>query len=79
MIQVNVTEFRQNLPSYLAKVALGEQIRITVRGRVVARLQADQDGAKEARERLLAYRTESVVGEVCEPLLEDWQGDFDNL
>ena len=38
MKEVNVTELRQNLPSYLAKVQRGERIKVTSRGKVVAEL-----------------------------------------
>jgi prevent-host-death family protein len=38
MKEVNVTELRQNLPSYLAKVQRGERIGVTSRGKVVAEL-----------------------------------------
>jgi prevent-host-death family protein len=38
MKEVNVTELRQNLPGYLAKVRRGERIKVTSRGQVVAEL-----------------------------------------
>ena len=38
MKNVNVTELRQNLPAYLAKVKRGERLRITSRGRVIAEI-----------------------------------------
>jgi prevent-host-death family protein len=38
MIDVNVTDLRQNLPSYLKKVQRGEHIRVTSRGKVIAEL-----------------------------------------
>ena len=38
MKEVKVTELRQNLPAYLAKVRQGERVRITSRGKVVAEL-----------------------------------------
>lgn len=38
MKNVNVTELRQNLPAYLAKVKRGERLRITSRGKVIAEL-----------------------------------------
>lgn len=38
MKEVKVTELRQNLPAYLAKVRRGECVRITSRGKVVAEL-----------------------------------------
>ena len=38
MKEVNVTELRQNLPGYLAKVQRGERINVTSRGKIVAEL-----------------------------------------
>lgn len=38
MKNVNVTELRQNLPAYLAKVKRGERLRVTSRGKVVAEI-----------------------------------------
>lgn len=38
MKEVKVTELRQNLPAYLARVRRGERVRITSRGKVVAEL-----------------------------------------
>jgi prevent-host-death family protein len=38
MHDVNVTELRQNLPTYLARVQRGERIQVTSRGKVVAEL-----------------------------------------
>ena len=55
MKDVNVTELRQNLPSYLARVARGEKVRVTSRGKVVAELTPPPAGAEEieaARKRL---------------------------
>jgi prevent-host-death family protein len=55
MKEVNVTELRQNLPAYVARVRRGERIRVTSRGRVVAELAppaASPDAAAEARARL---------------------------
>ena len=38
MKHVNVTELRQNLPEYLARVKRGERLRITSRGKVIAEI-----------------------------------------
>jgi len=38
MEDVNVTELRQNLPTYLDKVRRGRRIRVTLRGDVIAEL-----------------------------------------
>lgn len=55
MKEVNVTELRQNLPAYVARVRRGERIRVTSRGQVVAELAppaASPDAAAQARARL---------------------------
>ncbi len=38
MKDVKVTELRQNLPAYLAKVRKGERVRVTSRGKVIAEI-----------------------------------------
>jgi prevent-host-death family protein len=55
MSDINVTELRQNLPAYLAKVRRGERIKVTSRGRVIAEIvpaTAGKDEAAAARARL---------------------------
>ena len=55
MKEVNVTELRQNLPGYLAKVRRGERIKVTSRGKVVAELAppaASPASVEAARTRL---------------------------
>ena len=55
MKEVNVTELRQNLPGYLAKVQRGERIRVTSRGKVIAEIappSSSPDIAAAARSRL---------------------------
>jgi len=52
---VNVTELRQNLPAYLAKVRRGQRIKVTSRGKVIAEIvppTADKSEADAARARL---------------------------
>lgn len=55
MSEINVTELRQNLPAYLAKVRRGARVRITSRGKVIAEIippSADETTAAAARARL---------------------------
>lgn len=55
MKHVKVTELRQDLPAYLARVRRGERIRVTSRGRVIAEISPPAPSADEAataRERL---------------------------
>jgi prevent-host-death family protein len=52
---INVTELRQNLPAYLAKVRQGARVRVTSRGKVIAEIvppSADEATQAAARARL---------------------------
>lgn len=47
MEEVKVTELRQNLPAYLAKVKRGQRVRVTSRGKVIAELAPPSASRKE--------------------------------
>lgn len=49
MAEVKVTELRQNLPAYLARVRRGERLQITWRGKVIAEIVAPQASASESQ------------------------------
>ena len=72
MLNVNVTELRSHLPDYLKKVRAGEEVAVTSRGKVIARLVPEVDETVVARQRLDALRGQSVVGEVVAPLDVEW-------
>ncbi|HEX6317806.1 MAG TPA: type II toxin-antitoxin system prevent-host-death family antitoxin [Burkholderiales bacterium] len=48
MADVKVTDLRQNLPAYLARVKRGERLRVTARGKVIAEIVAPSASASEA-------------------------------
>ncbi|WP_136515552.1 type II toxin-antitoxin system Phd/YefM family antitoxin [Geomonas edaphica] len=73
MIKVNVTQLRNNLTVYLGKVKAGEEVALTSRGKVIARLVPEVDEAREARMRLEAARKDSWVGDVVSPIEEAWE------
>jgi prevent-host-death family protein len=55
MKDVKVTELRQNLPEYLARIRRGERVRVTSRGKVIAEIappSAPRKDAAAARARL---------------------------
>lgn len=56
MKNVNVTELRQNLPKYLAKVRKGERVRVTSRGEVIAEISPPPATAAEAEVALQRMR-----------------------
>ena len=72
---VNVTELRQNLPTYLARVRKGEEIEVTSRGKVIARIVVGGDALQEARERLVAARPSCHVGDVVSPIDAKWNAE----
>ncbi len=72
MKEVNVTELRQNLPGYLAKVRRGERIKVTSRGRVVDELvppapSQEEGAAARARLRGSVLRYDRPLDPVIEP------------
>ena len=72
MSEVNVTELRQNLPEYLADVKKGNELKITVHGKVIARIVPEVDAKDAARKRLAALRAKCKVGDVITPTDEKW-------
>lgn len=77
MIKVNVTELRNHLPAYLGRVKTGEEVAVTSRGKVIARLVPEADECSAARLRLEAARKDSWVGDVVSPLGEVWEAERD--
>jgi prevent-host-death family protein len=77
MKEVNVTQLRQNLPGYLAKVRRGDRIRVTSRGKVVAELappasSPDMVAAARARLRGSVQRYELPL----EPMVDAGEWDM---
>lgn len=75
MTKVNVTELRQNLPAYLAEAQKGKEIEVTSRGRVIARIVAENDTQERARARLHAARKRCRIGDVVSPSGAAWNAE----
>ena len=75
MSEVNVTELRRNLPDYLAEVRKGKEVKVTVHGKVIARIVPEVDAKDAARGRLVALRAKCRVGEVISPAGERWDAE----
>lgn len=77
MARIKVTELRQNLPAYLAQVRRGEEVEVTVHGRVIARIVPEQDRAAAARRRLaeLRKRGARILGDVISPSGDVWDAE----
>ena len=72
---VNMTEFRQRLPRYLRQAEAGEEIRITSRGRVIARLLPEEDQVAAACRRLDALQGQIRLAGVENPSGEEWNAE----
>ena len=75
MARVKVSELRQNLPEYLARVRAGEELEVTVHGRVIARIVPEAERAAAAREWLKSLRGKARVGDVIGPSGERWNAE----
>ena len=77
MSKVKVTELRQNLPAYLARVKRGDELEVMVHGRVVARIVPEQDRREAARRHLAELRKAGarIIGDVITPVGETWDAD----
>ena len=77
MPKVKVTELRQNLPAYLARVKRGEELEVMVHGKVVARIIPEQDRAEAARVRLAQMRRNGarIVGDIMKMPKEAWDAE----
>lgn len=75
MAKVKITELRQNLPAYLARVQAGEAVEVTVRGRVIARIVPEEDRQAAARKRLKALRKTARIGDIMSPSGDVWNAE----
>ena len=78
-MHVNVTQFRQQLPSYLRKARAGAEVRITSHGKVIARLVPEADASAAALARLVAMRDKGVIVDLDSPLEVRWNAQAGRL
>jgi prevent-host-death family protein len=80
MTRVSVSDLRQHLPAYLKRVQEGEELQVTCRGRVIARIEPERGPGEEARAWLEGLRGKVVLGDVVAPLADvAWSADADHL
>ena len=72
---VKVTDLRSHLPAFLAAVQGGEEIRILLRGKVIARLVPERGEVEAARARLVALRGQARLGDLISPLEATWDAE----
>lgn len=72
MKRVTVTELRNSLASVMRRVAEGEEIVVTSRGKAIARIVPAEDPRLEHRRALEELRARSWVGDVLTPIRGAW-------
>lgn len=76
MLEVPVTTFRKHIPDYLGKVRKGDDISLTSRGKVIARLVPPADERKSAQEQLAALRAGvTYIGDIISPIDVEWEAN----
>lgn len=75
MLEVSVTTFRKHIPDYLGKVCKGEDIALTSRGKVIARLVPPADERLSARDQLAALRGVCRIGDILSPIEVEWEAN----
>jgi len=80
MVTVNITELRRHLPGYLKQVEAGNEICVTSRGKIVARIVPEKDVAELARSWLEGLHGQVILGDVVSPVENvAWGADDDHL
>jgi len=80
MQRVNIIELRRHLPAYLKQVKQGEEIQITTRGQVIARIVPEEDESQKSKAFLKSLRGTAYVGDAVNPIEDvEWTGDDDHL
>ena len=75
MTNVNVTEFKKNIQTYLAEVRTGRTVQLMQRGKIVAVLSPPSFAEDEARLKLEALRPNAKVGDVISSVDEMWEAE----
>ncbi len=79
MNRVSITELRQKLPALLKRVDRGEEIQVTVRGRVVAYVVPAAERQKQARAFFAKLRKTVKLGDVLSPTGAYWNAEHGRL
>ena len=72
MLTTNVTHLRGELQKYIQSVQRGEHVIVTSHGKPVARILPIKDAQKEAQKALLQLRQVCQVGDVVNPIGDNW-------
>jgi len=73
MQNINISDFRANLLSYLQKAHDGEELTVTSHGEVLATILPPIDKREKARKTLNALSKTAIIGDIVSPTKDDWK------
>jgi len=73
MQNVNISDLRANLLSYLKKAHDGEELIITSHGEVLATILPPMDKREKAKHTLNALSKTAIIGDVISSSSSDWK------
>ncbi|WP_422135774.1 type II toxin-antitoxin system Phd/YefM family antitoxin [Endozoicomonas sp. ALD040] len=76
-VQVEVSDFRENLQVWLSRVISGDNLALYKHGKIIARIIPEPDGQSEARNRLDNMASRCQMDDVISPIGESWDAMSD--
>ncbi|HED19048.1 MAG TPA: type II toxin-antitoxin system prevent-host-death family antitoxin [Gammaproteobacteria bacterium] len=73
MPNVNISDFRANLLSYLKKAHDGEELTVTSHGEVLATILPPVNKRENAKKTLNALAKTAVIGDIVSPATCEWK------
>jgi prevent-host-death family protein len=73
MHETTISDLRSHLFEYLTRAEVGEEVLVTRRGRVIARIVPPLDTRTAAKDALAALRARARVGDVVRPVDAEWE------
>ncbi len=75
MQNVNISDFRANLLSYLQKAHDGEELSVTSHGEVLATILPPIDKRQKAKQVLSSLSKTAIIGDITSPNADTWKSN----
>lgn len=73
MQNINISDFRANLLSYLQKAHDGEELTVSSHGEVLATILPPINKREKAKNILNTLSKTAVIGDIVSPIKSDWK------
>lgn len=74
-IDINASDLRAHLFSYLKQVEHGEEIHVLWRGREIARIVPPKNEKEKALQALKELRKKCYIGDIVSPIGDEWEAN----